>query len=289
MRHARSAASSDLRGVEHVVTQGFGAAADAYERGRPDYPAALLEYLKHTVGIKPGWRVLDVGAGTGKFTRMLERTGARVIAVEPVAAMRAVCAAELPDTTVIGATAGALPFRSESQRAVVAAQAFHWFASPEAVAELRRVLGDDGVLVLVWNVRDERVPWVRELTTLLNPYEGNVPRYKNGGWKGVLEASCQFGSLWQASFEHAQVGPVQAIEDRVASISYVAALPEADRAQLLERVRSLAAANRGEDGRVVLPYRTEVYWTAVRSRQPNKWGRGCDIPGSACRPRGGQW
>ena len=268
---------------------GFGNAADAYERGRPDYPAALLEYLKHTVGIKVGWRVLDVGAGTGKFTRLLERTGARVVAVEPVAPMRERCAAALPDSTVVGATATALPFRAESQRAVVAAQAFHWFATPEAVAELRRVLADEGVMVLVWNRRDESVPWVKELSGMLVGGSEGVPRYKDGSWRRVIEGSGLFGALWQASFAHAQEGPVAEIEDRVASISYVAAMAEERRRELLGRVRALAEANRGPGGTVVLPYRTEVFWTTARSRQPGRWGHGCEEPGSACKPRGGQW
>lgn len=278
-----------MEGVDGTASAGFGAAAEAYERGRPDYPAALLEYLRHTVGMKPGWRVLDVGAGTGKFTRMLERTGARVVAVEPIAQMRGALSAALPDTTLVGATAGALPFLSESQRAVVAAQAFHWFATPEAVAELRRVLGDEGVMVLVWNVRDERVPWVRELSNLLEPGGEKVPRYKRGEWRGVVESSGLFGPLWQASFDHAQVGAISDIEDRVASISYVAAMPAAQRKGLLAQVRALAANQKDGAGYVTLPYRTEVFWTSVKSRSPNRWGRGCDVPGSACKPRGGTW
>lgn len=275
--------------MDPTASEGFGAGAEAYERGRPDYPKALLEYLRHTVGMKPGWRVLDVGAGTGKFTRMLERTGASVVAVEPVAAMRGELHAGLPDTTVLAATAAELPFRSESQRAVVAAQAFHWFATPEAVAELRRVLADEGVLVLVWNVRDERVPWVRELSGLLQEDGEQVPRYKNGEWRGVIEKSGLFGPLWQAAFDHAQVGGVAAIEDRVASISYVAAMAAERRRRLLEQVRALAQANLSDQGEITLPYRTEVFWTTAKSRQPGRWGHGCEAPGSACKPRGGTW
>lgn len=261
------------------LPRAFDRVPDEYERGRPGYPDALIAYLRQTVGIGPHARVVDVGAGTGKFTRELVRTGAHVIAVEPVAGMRERCARELPFVPVLGGVAEALPLADNSARAVVAAQAFHWFASPAAVAEVHRVLVDEGAFVLVWNVRDERTPWVREMSKLLEPHSGSAPRYKDGSWRAVLESSGKFGSLWRASFEHAQVGAPGMVLDRVASVSYVAALDPAERARLLASVGELVRAQSDAGGQVTLPYVTEVWWTTARSRQPGRWGTG------GCSPR----
>jgi SAM-dependent methyltransferase len=270
--------------VPRAAQVGFGRAADAYERGRPDYPLALLTYLRQVVGFGPRWPVLDVGAGTGKFTRLIERTGASVIAVEPVAAMRERCFREMPEIPVVGATAAALPFRTGSARAITAAQSFHWFATPEAVAEIRRVLVEEGVLLLAWNVRDERLVWVQELSRLLAPHKDAAPGYKDGAWKDVVQQSGYFGPLWHASFENEQRGGPEFVLDRVASVSYVAAMGEADRQALLALVRALAEREAHvAGGEVRLPYRTEVYWTTTRSRLPGRWGHGCETR-TPCTP-----
>src|SRR5690606_37054894 len=102
----------------------------------------------------------DLGAGTGKFVPRLLETGARVVAVEPVAAMRAEFARRHPGVELHGGSAEAIPLADASMDAVVCAQSFHWFATARALSGIRRVLVRGGVLGLAWNVRDETVPWV---------------------------------------------------------------------------------------------------------------------------------
>ena len=139
-----------------VAARGFQAGAEAYERGRPGYPTDAVDALTDALGVGPGATVVDLAAGTGKLTRLLVPSGATVIAIEPVDAMRRTLAAMLPRVPVVAGTAESMPLRDGSAGAVVAAQAFHWFDGEAALAEIHRVLAPGGRLGLVWNVR--RVP-----------------------------------------------------------------------------------------------------------------------------------
>jgi ubiquinone/menaquinone biosynthesis C-methylase UbiE len=129
---------------------------------------------------------MDLGAGTGKFTPLLVATGASVVAVEPVDAMRAQLLSNLPTVTALAASAQALPLADASVDAVLCAQAFHWFATPAALREIGRVLKVGGKLGLVWNVRDESVDWVAAITRIIAPYEGDTPRFHTGEWRRLF-------------------------------------------------------------------------------------------------------
>ena len=261
----RPPARPDPHGTVHdAAARGFAAAADAYVRGRPDYPPALDAWLRERVLPAPGKTVVDLGAGTGKFVPRLATTGARIVAIEPVAAMRARLGAAFPAVDVRDGTAEAMPLADASIDAVVCAQAFHWFATAAALAEIARVLRPGGVLGLVWNVRDESVPWVRRMTAVLEPYEGDVPGYR-GDWRRVFPAAA-FGPLDECRFAHEHVGsPERVIVDRVLSVSFIAALPAAERVVVEGRLRELIAHEPVLAGRevVAVPYET-VAFRAVR-------------------------
>src|SRR6185295_18835033 len=190
----------------------------------------------------PGRAVLDLGAGTGKFTVELLATGAKVFAVEPVAAMFDNLRVSAPEATALAGDAESIPLADETCDAVVRAQSFHWFATRAALAEMRRVLEPGGRLGLVWNVRDESVDWVAKLTKVIAPYEGNAPRMASGQWRKVFPAP-GFGALREWRFPHGHTGPAErVIVDRVASISFIAALPPQQHERVLDDVRALIAA-----------------------------------------------
>src|SRR6266516_2596897 len=138
----------------------FGAAADLYDRIRPSYPPEAVRWL---LGDEPR-RVVDLGAGTGIFSRVLASLGHEVLAIEPDEGMRAKLASTSPGVTALPGSAESIPLADESVDAVVAAQAYHWFDHDAAHAEIARVLRPGGVFGPVWNVRDESVDWVAELT-----------------------------------------------------------------------------------------------------------------------------
>lgn len=249
--------------VHGSAQQGFTREAKAYALGRPDYPDALLGWLSDELGVGSERQVVDLGAGTGKFTALLLRTGAQVTAIEPVAAMREQLSAALPDVKVLNGTAQAIPLVAHSLDAVVCAQAFHWFANERALAEIHRVLRPGGHLGLVWNVRDERVDWVAEVARIVERYEGGTPRFHSGEWRRAF-AGAQFAPLRLREFSYQHVGPPeQVIVARNLSVSFIAALPDEQKQRVAEQLRELIAQHPDLKGRseVAFPYRTEAYST----------------------------
>jgi SAM-dependent methyltransferase len=247
--------------VHAAAQRGFGDAAGSYERGRPDYPQALRDWLGAALGLRSGSTVAELGAGTGKFTRMLAGTGAAVIAVEPVAAMLAQLRAGLPHVTALAATAQKLPLRAGVLDAVACAQAFHWFAGSAALEEIHRVLKPAGKLGLIWNVRDESVDWVAAISALMRPYEAGVPRFHSGQWRQAFGGGL-FSDLTETCFELRHVGSAQAvIIERVLSVSFIAALPQSERERVAAQLRALIATHPALKGRdqVAFPYQTRAY------------------------------
>lgn len=241
-----------------MAQSGFEQNAADYERARPTYPPAAIDFLRTELDLSSGRRVADVGAGTGKLTRALVTTGATVLAVEPVAAMRTQLAQQMPEVAVYDATAEALPFDDASVDAVVCGQSFHWFATATTLHEFARVVPPGGPLALVWNVRDHRVAWVQEFTDLLHPFEGDRPDHNTGQWRKAFEGDVPFTPLGTTSFVHEQAMTPDLLAARAASTSFVGALDPPARSALLGEVRRLGA-RQGQS--FAMPYRTDVYIT----------------------------
>lgn len=248
--------------VHTSASQGFARASEAYEQGRPGYPAKAISRLAEELQLRPGRVVLDLAAGTGKLTAHFVETGAEVVAVEPVDEMRAVLERELPGVRALAGTAEAIPLDASSVDAVTVGQAFHWFRGDEALAEIHRVLRPGGGLGLVWNVRDTSVPWVARLTEIMEPHRGDAPRHRTGAWRKALERSALFGPLSHEEVSHVHRLTPEGVVARVASVSFIAALPQREREAVLAEVRDLLASDPNTHGRaeLELPYRTDVFW-----------------------------
>lgn len=115
-------------------------------------------------------------------------------------------------------------------------------------------------------MRDESVRWVAGLTEIMEPHRGAAPRYASGAWREAFGRTPLFSPLLQTEFRHVHRLEPEAVVARVASVSFVAALSESDRAGVLARVRALLARDSATRGREVveLPYRTDVYWCNAR-------------------------
>jgi SAM-dependent methyltransferase len=239
----------------HPATKGF-VAADVYERGRPDYPAAAIANIVDRLGLRPGRTVLDLAAGTGKLTRLLVPSGANVLAVEPVREMRAELERNVRGVAVLGGTAERLPLNDGFVDAVTVGQAFHWFEPSAALCEIHRVLRPGGGLALIWNARDERDPLQAALSEIIDPLEGDTPRRKQTSWKTLLAESGLYERTERLLFEHVQPVDEQRLVERIVSISFIAAAPFRVRADVEARVRALA---RTAQQPIELPYMTELY------------------------------
>ena len=230
----------------------FGAAAAAYERGRPPYPPAAVDWLL-PAGAS---RVLDLGAGTGKLTRQLRDRGLDVIAVEPSGGMREQLARAVPGVPVHAGSAEDIPLAEHSVDAVLVAQAWHWVDRSRAVPEVARVLVPGGRLGLVWNIRDEREDWVAELSRIL--YDSGSGSHGRED-RGIIGPP--FGPVEHSEVEWTHRLSRDELIDMAASRSYVITLPDQERAAVLAGVADLADSRPGlaDTGELVLPYVTECY------------------------------
>ncbi|QKJ19078.1 class I SAM-dependent methyltransferase [Microbacterium hominis] len=241
----------------------FGAAAAAYESGRPDYPRAAVEWMLAPVR-EPGRsvRAADVGAGTGKLTRAIVEIGADVVAIDPDADMLAALRARVHGVPTFVGAAERLPLPDAALDAVLIGQAWHWVDAAAAAREVARVLRAGGVLGLVWNIRDESDPWVARLSTAIRP--SNAERMLA---EGGPRLAAPFGRADRAVWRWTNRQTRAVFLDMVASRSHVITAPEAERARILSAASELFDERCRLDGSgleiVEIPYRTEAY-RAVR-------------------------
>lgn len=228
----------------------FGSQAAAYERGRPSYPPAAVDWLLSPTAGAPVHDVLDLGAGTGKLTSRLVERGLRVVAVDPIAELLDVLRTTLPDTPALLGTAEHIPLPDNSLDAVLVAQAWHWFDPDQAVAEVVRVLRPGGRLGLLWNVRDERLGWVRDF--------GRIVGLEHDWANATVELPAPFTDVATHQVEWTNYLTPQALIDYVASRSYCITSPADVRTRTLDEVRTLLATHPAlaNSTGIALPYVT---------------------------------
>jgi SAM-dependent methyltransferase len=243
-----------------------------YERGRPSYPPEAV----HIPGLPSASTVLDLGAGTGKLTRLLVTTFDRVVAVEPAEAMRRLLATLCPEAHALAGTAEEIPLADDSVDAVFAAEAFHWFDGERALAEIARVVRLRGTLVLLWNLpAGPTEPSIAAVDQLVreraprdlgyDPGDLNASRYASGEWRAAFAGS-PFEELREARLPNPQTFDRDGLVAFLASMGWIADLPDGDRLPLLDRIRSLLGADEYRR-----PWETHVCWTRVHpqaSRTP---------------------
>jgi SAM-dependent methyltransferase len=245
--------------LSEPLAQAFGRAAEDYERGRPDWPAEALDLVTKELDLRPDAEVVDLAAGTGKLTRILAERFARVVAIEPDPAMRAL----ISGAEALRGTAEDIPLPDDSADAVFCSEAFHWFDGAVALTEIARVLRPGGGLALMWNHGWGFEP---ELPQALYDRLGAIiervgapggPKYDSGVWRNAFATS---------AFEPLQKTTLTWVIEKVdrervvslwLSVSSVASLPEEERRQFADDVRAqLELVYR-------MPVTTDVYWTRL--------------------------
>lgn len=280
--------------IHKAASIGFGSETNtaAYERGRPSYDAKAIDALltaalaqrKKALGLngKETITVLDIGAGTGKSTRIIwERMQHyqthvdtsiqfQLTAVEPVEGMRHRFTAVTPDIPIIAGSAAHMPLIADNSIDIIfACQAFHWFSTIPALTEFHRVLKTGAAIALIWNTRNRAIAWVNELETLIDSYyTPDVPRQQTGEFRRVFTLGVlprQFSVLEEQHYENdvVQTGDLQLMLDRVMSISVIASLDGEERQRVEECVKEIVTQHPDHVGatQYSLPYKTEVYWT----------------------------
>jgi SAM-dependent methyltransferase len=230
----------------------FGRSAAAYADERPDYPDAAVRWALEPVaersgpttgaqagpgnGPAYGPRVLDLAAGTGKLTEVLLRGGVpaeRIVAVEPDPKMRAEFRRRVTGVVSLAGSAEEIPLPDGSVDAIVVGQALHWFDLDRAVPEIRRVLAPGGVLAGLWNLDDDRVPWVAGLQRVTSGNRG-IAEWR----KMALPGSTRFASVERAEFPHVQRRTVESMAATIGTHSHALIRGDAERVDLLNRVRA---------------------------------------------------
>jgi SAM-dependent methyltransferase len=237
-----------------------------YERGRPGWPPEVVD----VPGLPSTATVLELGAGTGKLTRLLVSTFDRVIAVEPEEAMRRLLVSLCPEAEALAGSAEEIPLANDSVDAVFAAEAFHRFDGERAVAEIARVLRPQGVLVLLWNLpAGPTEPSISAAEQLLiqrgptradagyDPIDLNTTRYASGEWRAAFAGS-PFEEIQEARLPNPQTVDREGLVAFFASMGWIGDLPDADRLPLLDEVRSLLGP--AEYERL---WETHIHWTRL--------------------------
>jgi SAM-dependent methyltransferase len=237
-----------------------------YERGRPGWPPAVVDIPR----LSPSAKVLELAAGTGKLTRLLVTTFGEVVAVEPAEAMRRLLVKRCPEAEVLTGSAEEIPLPDVSVDAVFVAEAFNHFDGERAVAEIARVLRPRGALVLMWNLPagpwepsivtverllDERIGRLGELS--YDPLDLGGSKYTSRRWRLAFAAS-PFEELQEARLPNPQTVDRDGLVAFLASMGWIADLPDSDRLPLLDRAKSLLAAPGYRRS-----WETHVHWTRL--------------------------
>ena len=227
----------------HPLATHFSTVAGAYERGRREYPPAAVGAIAAELGIPPGAPLLDLAAGTGKLTRALLAQGYDVVAVEPLGPFRDVLAESVGAGRVREGVAEAIPLADGTVAAVTVADAFHWFDQAAALAEIRRVLRPGGGLALLSTIPDwTGCSWAPEVGALMQRLRPEHPHFDGPPWQESVRAAGGFTAPREIRVTTSQPAQPERMVDFLSSMSWVAAMPDAQRTETLERVAALVAA-----------------------------------------------
>lgn len=274
--------------VHPLAARGFNLDQTIYEAARPTYPPSVVNFVKsHLVPqlsekqLASTLSVLDLAAGTGKWTRLISSFGINnLVAVEPSENMRKQFVECIPEIPIFSGSATSIPFPNEAFDAVFIAQAFHWFASVSALTEISRVLKKDGIVILIWNMENGRASWVGRLREAHQKHEAGTPQYRLGLWRTPFLDPVSLPSLQEQfelpfeerQFEHSVTSSKEGVWQRVLSKSYIAVLDEEEKQKLKEEVDDILeekdvpwfSVDEG-DKLVKFPYTTDVVWFKKRS------------------------
>jgi SAM-dependent methyltransferase len=232
----------------HPLVAGL-ADAGSYDRGRPRYGRQVVRELAAELSLRSGDSVLELGAGTGQLSRSLLACGLEVTAVEPLASMRELLSEAIGAERVRAGSAERIPLADGSVAAVFAADSFHWFDEQRALPEMRRVLRPGGGVAILRTLPVFDTPWGHELGSILAAERPEHPAFGERGAAAALEEDAAFGPVQESVLAGEHVTDRDGVLAYVATVSWIGALPDGRRAEVLERVANLLDEHRVADVR----------------------------------------
>ncbi|MFT4020332.1 MAG: class I SAM-dependent methyltransferase [Acinetobacter sp.] len=248
--------------IHPTAQQGFSSGAELYQQTRPSYPQEVISWLRNGLNLNHHSSVVDLAAGTGKFTHYIKQVTQHITAIEPVDAMRAQFQHVHPELSIEQGLSHHLPLPDHTVDAVLCAQAFHWFADRASLQEIHRVLKPQGHFGLVWNQRDTSVAWVQAIADILLPLEQHTPRFHSGEWKHAFEQQSWFKLDTEQHFIHQHIGTVeQVVSKRLLSTSFIAMMPDHQQQQLKQQFEQVVFDYLGKSPQdeIAFPYLTYAY------------------------------
>jgi ubiquinone/menaquinone biosynthesis C-methylase UbiE len=238
---------------DDLAVSGFGN-GPLYNSARPNYPTEAIEYFVSILGIDRTMHVLDLGAGTGIFSRQILPFVGKLTAVDPSESMRESLRSSTPGVEVLKGSDVFIPLEDGSVDAAFVAQAFHWFDAERALDEIFRVLTASGGLGLIWNERDESVGWVAEMSRAMQ-WDKKQPYKVGTDFTGVIGAG-PFTNVEWVKFRHSQMLTREGLYQRVRTTSYISIMENGPREMLMKDVAKVVEQLLEP---IVLPYVTDVY------------------------------
>ncbi|HEY8320409.1 MAG TPA: methyltransferase domain-containing protein [Candidatus Baltobacteraceae bacterium] len=212
------------------ATQRFGDRADAYAAHRPGYPPEAIDAVLAGLGDPHALTVADLGAGTGISSRLLAERGAKVIAVEPNAKMRAAAGLDARIEWRDG-TGEATGLADAAVQLAAAFQAFHWFATPAGIAEMRRIATRRAALVQY--ERDARDPFTSAYGAIVEKYALDDTEERRAQAMRTF-AAFPGASIARAEFASTQRLNLEGLLGRAASSSYLPQTGTANKAMVAD-------------------------------------------------------
>ncbi len=248
------------------LAKSFDTCSESYEISRPGYPNAVANLLKQNLHFCKSSSLLELAAGTGKFTDLLVQHDLFPMVTEWLPNMLKVLKTKHPKLPAIIARAEDIPFKDNMFDGVLAAQAFHWFANHTALGDIARVLKKDGYLVLIFQERNDQIKWVQEYHKIIFSYPHEmIARFELGEWKKAFENQDYFSSPEHQQLPYAQHFLKENLTHRALGMSFIAALPEHRKKEVIQQVQDLCATHEQIKDKDVIefPYITHVYWAKV--------------------------